>query len=237
MILCPHCGVEVDDAAAPCPLCQQPLSPDAVSSRGAADDHGTAAAVRPLEVRRRVRRWLSELLAVMAVVVSVVVLVIDLATGNGLEWARYPLAGIWFLWLLAVVPLFLPGRPAAILVVESAAIAAMLAVLDRFTSGPSWFLPLALPTTMLAAATLGATIAFSRRPSRSPFAAIAAALLAAGVFVVGLELLLDRFHGGRAHLGWSLIALGSLLPLVLLLLYLRTWYRHRQAELQKLLHL
>jgi len=237
MILCPHCGVEVDDAAAPCPLCQQPVSRDVSPGPHGAPANAPAAAAGPLEARRRVRRWLVELLAVLAAVGSAVILVIGVSTGHGLEWARYPLAGIWFLCLVAVAPLYLPRRPGAILAVESAVIAAFLAVLDQFTGGRAWFLPLALPTTALAAIVLGAALAFIRHPGRSPFAAIAASLLAAGVFAFGLEVLLDRFLEGHIHPGWSLVALGSVLPVVLLLLYLRKWYRQRQVELQKLMHL
>lgn len=233
MIVCPHCGVEVEDAAAPCPLCQRPLTRDADAPTDTASPRPDA----PREARRRVRRWLVELLTLLAVVGSVVVVVIDLATGRPLDWAHYPLASIWFLWLATVAPQFLRGRPGAILAVEFAAAAAYLAVLDRFTSGPAWFLPLALPLAVLAAALLAATLAFMRRPSRSPFAAIAAALLAAGALAVGVELLLNRFLDRGWHAAWSLVALGCVLPLVALLLYLRTWYRQRQDELRKLLHL
>ena len=237
MILCPYCGVEVDDAAAPCPLCQRPVSQDVSLGPRRAPTNAPAAAAGPLEARRRVRRWLLELFAVLAAVGSTVILVIGLSSGHGLEWARYPLAGIWFLWLLAIAPLYLPSRHGAILAVESAVIAAFLAVLDQFTSGPAWFLPLALPMTALAAIDLYAALVFIRQPGRSPFAAIAASLLAAGVFAFGLEVLLDHFLEGHMHPGWSLVALGSVLPLVLLLLYLRKWYQQRQAELQKLMHL
>jgi hypothetical protein len=233
MIICPHCGVEVQDASAPCPLCQRPLTPDADTPA----DRSPARPGAPHEARRRVRRWLVELLTLLAVVGSAVVLVIDLATGRALDWAHYPLASIWFLWLATVAPQFLRGRSGAILTVEFATAAAYLAVLDRFTSGPTWFLPLALPMTVLAAALLAATLAFIRRPSRSPFAAIAAALLAAGALAVGVELLLNRFLDRGWHVAWSLVVLGCVLPLVAVLLYLRTWYRQRQDELRKLLHL
>ena len=57
------------------------------------------------------------------------------------------------------------------------------------------------------------------------------------MFVVGLELLLNRYLENRWFVSWSLVAFVCMLPLVLLLLYLRRWLRARQGEIRKLLHL
>ena len=53
------------------------------------------------------------------------------------------------------------------------------------------------------------------------------AILAAGLFVVGLELLLNRYRDHRWFVSWSAVAFVCALPLVALLLYLRRWLKRR----------
>ena len=101
----------------------------------------------------------------------------------------------------------------------------------------AWFLPLALPLTLLAGTILALTLALARMLDLSPFPTIATAMSAAAVLAVGLELLLNRYLADRWFVSWSAVAFACTLPLVLLLFYLRKRFKPMQAEIRKRLHL
>jgi hypothetical protein len=189
------------------------------------------------KANRRMRRWLLEVFSILAATGAIVVFAADFAFGMSLTWARYPLASIAFSWLAAVLLILGSGRVWVSLPAEVAAASLYLLVLDGFTPGPAWFLPLALPLTLLAGAILALTLAIVRRLDLSPFVIVAIAMLAAAVFVVGLELLLNRYLAGRWFVSWSAATFVCTLPLVLLLLYLRKRFKPMQSEMRKRLQL
>jgi hypothetical protein len=233
MTLCKHCDVVVEEDARYCPLCRNPIHP----GTGEEESEPEAPSRRPYEGVRPMRRWLLEIFSLLAVTGSLVVLAADFAPDMSLSWAGYPLAGIAFLWLSTVLAMFCSSRTSIYLPAEIATTCLFLFVLDRLTPGPPWFLPLALPLTLLVGTVLAMTLTVVRKLRLSPFAATAAAMVAAGVFVLGLELLLNSYRDQRWFVSWSAVAFVCMLPLVLLLLYLRSWLRARRGEIRKLLHL
>jgi hypothetical protein len=182
------------------------------------------------------RLWLLETFSFLAATGAIAVFAADFAFGMSLTWARYPLASIAFIWLSAVLLMLGSGRVWVCLPAEVAAVSLFLFVLDGFTPGPTWFLPVALPLTLLAGVILGLTLATVRMLNRSPFPTIATELMAAAVFVVGLELLLNKHLTDRWFVSWSAVTFACTLPLVLLLLYMRKRFKPMQAEIRKLLH-
>lgn len=232
MSLCRHCGVEVEDDAHWCPLCCEPLQPG--TEGGKAEPAPPSRG--PQEASRRIRRWVLEVLTLLGVTGAIVVFAADFATGMSLSWAHYPLAAIAYLLLSSALLILCSRRAWLYLPLQIVATCLFLFILDRFTPGPTWFLPLALPVTLLIGTILALTLTIVRRLALSPFATIAAALLASGLFVVGLELLLNSYFDRRWFVSWSAVAFVCMLPLVSLLLYLRKWLRQRQAEIRKLLH-
>ena len=233
MSICSNCGVEVAEDLRCCPLCRNPLQPGVA---GEQQEWPTPAPVPP-EAGRRLRYWLLEILSLLAATGAIVVFAADFASGMSLTWSRYPLASIAFLWISAVLLILGSGRVWMSLLAEVAAVGLFLYVLNGLTPGPSWFLPLALPLALLAGAILGLTLGIVRKWNLSLFGAIATALLAAAVFVVGLELILNRYLIDRWFVSWSATTFGCTLPLVFLLLYLRKRVQPKQAEIRKFLHL
>jgi hypothetical protein len=233
MSLCMYCGVEVEEDVRSCPLCQNPLRPETEGGQ----PEPTRLAPIPQKVSRRMRRWLLEAISLLTATGAIVVVAVNLAFGMSLTWGRYPLAAIGFLWLATV--LLLPSRRSvwASLVAEVAAASLFLFVLDWLTPGASWFLPLALPLTLLAGTILALTLVVVRRLDLSAFAIIGTAMLAAALFLLGLELFLNRHLVGRWFVSWSAATFTCTLPLVLLLFYLERRFKPMRAEIRKFLHL
>ncbi|MBU0741526.1 hypothetical protein KKG45_13520 [bacterium] len=233
MNLCKHCGVEVEEDARYCPLCRNPFRPGMDGEK----KEPAPPSRDPQKANRRIRRWLLEVLSLLAVTGALVVFAADFISGMSLSWAHYPLASIAFLWLSAVLLILCSSRAWIYLPAEIVAAGLFIFMLDRFTPGPAWFLPLALPVLLLIGTVLALTLTIVRKLDLSPFATIATAMLAAGAFAVGLELLLNRYFDHRWFVSWSALACVCMLPLVLLLLYLRKWLKERQAEIRKMLHM
>jgi len=231
--LCKHCEVEVEEGARYCPLCRNPLHPE----REGETKEPEPPPRSPGRMNRHIRRWFLEILTLLAVTGASVVVVADLASGMSVTWSRYPLAGIAFGWFSAVLLMFCADRAWIFMPAQVGAACAFLFALDRFTLGLAWFLPVALPVTLLLAVILALMLVLVRKAKLSPFATLAACLVAAGVFVVGFELILNSFHHHRWFVSWSAVAFVCMLPLVLMLLYLRKWIGAREGEIRKLLHL
>jgi hypothetical protein len=191
----------------------------------------------PRETSQHVRRWIHEVFSLLAVTGAFVVFVADFAPDLSLSWARYPLASIAFAWLSVVLAMFCSRRAWVYIPAQVATTCLFFFALDAFAPEPTWFFPLAMPVTVLMGAILALMVIGVRKAGLSPVATIAAALVAAGVFVVGLELLLNSYLDHRWFVSWSAVAFVCMLPLVVLLLYLRRWLRARQGEIRKLLHL
>ena len=80
-------------------------------------------------------------------------------------------------------------------------------------------------------------LTIARSMKSSLFTMIAIILLTTSFFVVGLELLLNRFSAGRWSIAWSSVTFACAMPVAMISLYLRRRLRSRQEEIRKVLHL
>jgi len=234
MGLCSNCGVEVDEGLSRCPLCGQPLGPPVATGEASLDPPQTRVADPSAQSKKAVRRWLLEAVTLLAATGGIVVFATDFAYRMELSWSPYPLAAIAFLWVSAVVALTTSRRRLLWLALQTMALLFFLYAIDALAPGRPWLLQLALPAALLAVVLLALTVVAARRAP--PLPAIALALLAAGLYLLGMELLLSRFASRRLYPGWSLVAFGCLLPVALVLLFLHRWLRHH-PEVRKLFHL
>jgi len=221
MPVCRNCGVQIDEGLARCPLCQALLLEREVGKREGAPTPPAAGGVsggRPAPLTRR-RLW--EILSLFAGTGAAVVLVADFAYSRTVTWARYPLLSISFLWAAASLLLFLRRRRLLLLLAGTAVLAAFLLALDLLMPGRPWSLGLALPLTVLAGAFTGLVSAVARAWRASFFAMLAVVLASAGLFVTGLEALVNLYFSGEFRLSWSLVVFGCIVPLVGLLLYVQ----------------
>lgn len=233
MKLCEHCKVEVEEDSRCCPLCGKPIPP------WTEEDRGTPGQLRHTvrEAERSIRRWLLEAFSLMAVTGVLVVLAADMASGMSISWAHYPVVFIAFTWVSVIMGALLSRRTWVYLPAQTAAVCLFLYFLDRFTPGPAWFVPLALPVTLLTGTVLALTLITARKLKLSAIGSVIASMIAGGVLAVGLEILINRHLHRSWHISWSAVVFGCLILLVPLLLYFRRWLRVRRNEIRKLLHI
>ena len=233
MRICQRCGVEVEEDARRCPLCGCAIHSMATDG----SEEPAPAPRKRREAGRSIRRWVIELLSILALTGALVVLAVDLAADMSVSWALFPLAFIAFVWVSVTMGVLISRRTWVYLPAQTAAVCLFLYSLDGLTPGSDWFVPLALPVTLLTGTVLGLTLLAVRRLALSAFGSTIAAMAAAGVLAVGLELLINAHFHDSWTVSWSAVVFGCTLLLVVLAAYLRSWFRARQAELRKLLHL
>lgn len=231
MKTCENCGVEVEDNLKRCPLCRARLDD------GPDEETGEQAAEPAQETLSHARFWLWEVVSLLAFAAALVTFASDFAFGFDVEWARYPLLAILFVWVSATVLIALAEHPVRRLIAETVAVVGFLFGLQLVTETAGWFVPLGLPITVLAGILGGAAALVIAKRKLSTLPATAVVILAAGIFVVGLELIIKRYRGDEVLVSWSLVALACALAVFFLILWMNKRMRERHSEYRKVFHI
>ena len=218
MSYCVHCGVELDPTAAFCPLCHTPvLDPgqpvDTVSPKPFPTQRGEVAPVSRVEV--------ALLITAMLASVAVCCGVLNLFLHTGRAWSLYVIGAAAMLWLWLTPPLLARRMPLLLrLAVDVGAVLLYVYLISVDLDGRLWFLGLAAPVILWGGAVLlvlGLVLLVYRR---SPITTLTILIGSVGVFLLGVEFLVDRwlFHAWQP--GWSLVVLvvcvGMVIPLVVI---------------------
>lgn len=232
MPICPNCGVEIENDYERCPLCGTSLSGEAEGETAAGGAYSEAIE----QHNEKVRLLFREIFGFIALAAAVVVFAVDFAYGMDLSWARYPLASIAFLWLAVFLTGALKHRVYLLVLGDTAAAAGFLFLLQLFSAGGSWFLPLALPMTLAAGAVVLVSAAVIRRFRLSALGAISAGLISAGLYTVCAELVIDAYLGRPLAPSWSLITAAAVIPIIAFLINFEKRLQRRGSDLQKYFH-
>jgi hypothetical protein len=203
MSYCVSCGVELAASEPVCPLCDTPV----LNPR----NPWKAPAVRPwpayLEsIARTVdRRYVSGLIAVLLAIPVAVCVIVNVLSPSSPPWSAFVAGGALCLALAVLLPLAWGGRGFGVyLAADALAALAFLAFIDSQTGGRGWFLPLAAPITLSAAALLWLLVhGFRRRKKKGVLPTLALWLAAVGVFTVLLEVYVRVWQGESPAPHWS----------------------------------
>jgi hypothetical protein len=192
------------------------------------------------EHEAKLRLLLRDVFGFLALAGALVVFAVDFAYGTDITWSRFPLLALGYLVVVLYMPLYLPrlpgGKTYPLIIGETAATGLFLSLLNRFTAGPDWFLPLALPLTLLSGVLVLAVTTVIRRFRLSALGGISTALVAAGLFTVATELVLDSYLGAPPAPSWSLITAAAVIPIILFLINFERRLRRRGSDLKKYFH-
>ena len=219
MSYCVNCGVELDDTARFCPLCHTPvLNPSQPVNISVPppfpDERG--------EVPPAVKRDAAILLSSMLVSVAVCCGVLNMFLKPERTWSVYVIGAAVMLWLWLVPPLLDRGMHVLFrLLVDVLAVALYVLFIALNLDGWTWYMGLALPIILWGGALLlllGLTLWVKRR---SLLTTVTVLIGSVGVFLLGVELLIDRFLNQGWEPGWSLVVLTVCAGLVIPLLVVR----------------
>lgn len=216
MSYCVNCGVELDGTAAVCPLCQTPVC----NPRQPVDRDGpTPFPTERSEVSLAAMWGLAVLVSSMLASVSVCCGLLNLFLRTGRPWSLYVIGAAAMLWVFLVPPLLCRNLPpAAVALLDTAAVGLYVLLIAWELGGLDWYLHLALPIIALLALIVLLLVLLFQSRRCSILSTIALIIGSAGLFAIGLELLGDLYFHGAWQPTWSLvvlIVLGALdIPLV-----------------------
>ncbi|WP_294552558.1 DUF6320 domain-containing protein [uncultured Pseudoflavonifractor sp.] len=219
MSYCVNCGVELDDTAQSCPLCHTPvLNPNKPVDMWGPKPFPTEKG----EVPPVARGELALLISAMLVSVAVCCGVLNLFLRAERAWSLYVIGAAVMLWIWFVPPLLLRRLPVCLrLVLDVLAVALYVFLISLDLGGGNWYWHLALPIILLGGAiVLGLALIF-RGGRRSILTTTTLIIGAIGLFLLGVELFVDRFLTGSWQPGWSLIVVTVCVALMIPLVIVR----------------
>jgi len=229
MSYCSRCGVEVEERAVVCPLCQAPIQ-HLDEPRPEPRRYPEVVEIPARQMRYLV--WISSTAVLLSLSLAFVTL--DVVLEGAITWSRYPLTGAGVIWLLITLVVAVARRPVFVIVGQAAATAGFLFFIDVFDGHLDWFVSLALP---IVAVVTGASILVwlvARLSHRAPALIAAAVLFGCGAGSVALDLLISAYLGAT-HMSWSFVVLGAVVPFLVVLLYFHLRLG-RRIHLGRILH-
>ena len=219
MSYCVHCGVELDQTAASCPLCHTPVL-DPVRPRD-------TQSPKPFPSERRevppISKWAvaGAVTAIMACVAAGCgVLNLFLRPGRG--WSLYVIGAVIMLWIWIVIPLLARGIPLLVRsLIDVGAVGLYVYLISVDLKGWNWYVGLAVPIILWGGAVWLLLSLMLRVYHRSAISAAAILIGSLGVFLMGVEFFVDRWLTGRWDPSWSLVVLTICVCIVVPLVIIR----------------
>lgn len=226
MPYCVNCGVELDKTAGFCALCQTAVyHPDHLPDTSAQPPFPPEAqTIGPAN-----KREVAMLLSVMLACAMTACLVLNLFLLPSRLWSMYAVGACVMLWVWVVPGLLIRKTPLwLVLLADSASVGAYVFLIAIAVDGMAWFLGLALPLLLLAAATAFWLGLFLGGQKRSILTTLTVIIGSAGVLLFGVELFIDRYLHQLWQPGWSVIVLVVSFALVIPLVVVRRVPRLRE---------
>ena len=232
MSYCVNCGVELNPAAARCPLCGTPVcNPKQPVDETATPFFPTA----PTRVEPVSRRELALILSAMLASVSVCCGLLNLVLKPQILWNLFVVGAAAMLWVWLVFPLLVRNVPLwGRLTLDVAAVGIYVYLISLALHGRDWFLGLAVPLLAVAMVVVF-VLSWLLRRGHSLLTTTTLSLAAAGIFCLGVEVCCDRYCYGTWDPGWSLVVLACCLGLCVPLIVIRRVPSLRE-EVRRRLH-
>lgn len=216
MSYCVNCGVELGHDLKECPLCHTPvINPSETPS----EDELPFFPTRSEDVQPVSKTELALLLTAMLASVSLLCGVVNLFVGSFVAWSLYIAGAAVMLWIWFVLPLLtkkMPGWPR--LAIDVCAVAVYVFLIALALGGLDWYLGLAMPVLLSAAAVVLLESWLMRGRRHSILVSIVMILMGVGIFSAAAEVCFDLFLLGEWRPGWSIVVLavcvGLCIPLI-----------------------
>ena len=218
MSYCVHCGVELADSEATCPLCATPV----------VDPHRLTTSeptfVEELEAsagRKLNRKFLVSAIFLLLAVPFVITAAVGWIISSNFNWALYVAGAELVVWAFVCLPLLAPRVPPYILIViDGCVVVALLALIAALSGGMRWFLIIGLPVTALMTGSICLFTLAVRRTRLSAGAKVGWAfiILAVDVMMIGVIVGLYRGTSVLPLWGWVSALPCAVLGVVLLIL-------------------
>ena len=233
MSYCVHCGVELDPTARTCPLCHtQVVDPQQPVDTELPPPFPSRREEVPPVSKKEVALLLTAMLASVAVCCGLLNL---LFLHSSRPWSLYVIGAPVMLWMWLVPPLLLRGMPLWLrLGLDACAVGVYVYLISIDLHGLEWYLGLALPIILTGGAVVVA-LGFLLR-GRSILSSLILIIGGVGIFIMSIELYVDRWLTGRWQPGWSLVVAAVCLSMMIPLIVVR-WRPALRDEVRRRFHM
>ena len=215
MSYCVHCGVELAESEARCPLCNTKVVDPAAPRQGTGKTpYPPYETISPERVSKKSVLMVLTLIFLVPLCLAIVC---DTSINGRISWSGFVIGGLFVLYVAFFVPILLAGRwlkNLSILCISAntAAILCYLFYIEQAASG-AWFAIFAVPVVLLAAFSIIIAILLRKYAGATRLMVFVVVLAELGIFCLVLELMLNRAFGLRDHLVWSVYPLVTCLIL------------------------
>lgn len=167
MSYCVNCGVELDDSAKKCALCDTPVinpsKPQSVSENSVSPFSGEVHMPKTVKAR-----FLASLISLIMLVPNMACFLVNLLILPGSFWSAHILSTSFLIWVIFVVPLFMKNHKTYFMwAFDTVAVGAYAFLLMNAFGAIKWYLTCAMPIIILYSAMILFYIIWVRHKKRS----------------------------------------------------------------------
>lgn len=210
MSYCVNCGVELDDTAQACALCNTPvINPNILKKSRAELEKSRKNPPYPVEsseVEDVKRVDMIILLTVVFGSTALICLLLNLFVFSNSRWSLAVMGACAILWVI-FVPYLINRKmsPFLAILLDGLIVAVYLYILTFMVDTDKWFWGLGLPIVILSTVVMEGFSFCIRKLPRSILTMGLYFFSAVAVLVTGLEVIIDCYWGGRVSLSWSML--------------------------------
>jgi hypothetical protein len=226
MNICSNCGVELDEDVTICPLCGKTSGKE--NSAELKDQPGEYPSDIISLHRKETRRHIWELSGIITFSGIAVCSIVDLVIEKRLSWALFADTSLLATWICLTLVLMTYKRSLVIIPGVLITILSMLFLFDYFSEPVNWFYKLGLPITIAFFLFITITYILWHFAHFRGFNILAFAFIVLSGFCIVTEMFIDKYLYGKVSIRWSAIVAVSILPIVLVLLFIH--YRMKKGK-------
>ncbi|MCQ2431003.1 MAG: zinc ribbon domain-containing protein [Clostridia bacterium] len=201
MSYCVHCGVELADHEKECPLCGTVVIDPNRTNNG---DPMFSRKMEDIKEQRINPRFIAMLIFWITLLPFAATAGIFMIFSLGLRWTVYVFGAEVCVWAFFLFPLHYQGiKPYWNVLINTAVTAGYLFLIAFMQENNSWYLPLALPLTLLTSAVAAAIVFILRRKKLGKFGKFGWTAISASVYLFAIDICITHFVSGFFFPLWS----------------------------------
>lgn len=211
MSYCVNCGVELDDSAVKCVLCDCPVVNPMIKAETESVKPFADKIVIPKSVRTR---YVAFVVSVVLLIPNVICAITNLLLPQTGVWAAYVVLTSALCWIAFVLPFFFKRKhPYILLLIDTIFVSGYLYVIFAINRQDGWFFKLALPL-VLALSLLILLLYLWCNKKRNPHLTAIIVLLEISAYSIFADFMIHRFYSLKTIVSVSLIITASCFVLI-----------------------
>lgn len=232
---CKNCGVELENDMPECPLCGEVANSNQ-NTREKHSSYGEGLHLPYKEMSKPQKKFTWEIISLILLSGAITTFIVDFIMNRGITWSELPVAIC--MSIFCYVSLFTFWHNTTLLKISGGLLLSTCCflALDALTAGIQWALKLGIPLLFAANLVTAAWIAVMHKAKYKGVNLIAYALLGTALLCIAIEASVSHFKTGAIQMQWSAIVTISLIPVIIVLLFVH--FRLRKGRnLERTFHI